>query len=137
MPIIHRWIIPRRVIYVRWYGEITIAEAHDANRNTGLFIEEGIAPVHMLRDDSGITKIPHVSPRQTLEALKAVRDPRFGWAVNIGYSNALVRVLIDLYSKFTRIRIHRAETLEEALAFLKKVDASLPLEDVRWDIEHS
>jgi hypothetical protein len=137
MPIVHHWIIPQRVIYVRWYGEITVADAHEANQNTARFIEEGIAPVHMLRDDSGITKIPHVTPRQTLDALKAARDPRFGWAVNIGYSSALVRVLIDLYSKFTRIRIHRAETLEEALTFLKQADASLNLEDVRWDIEHS
>jgi hypothetical protein len=137
MPITHQWIIPQRVIYVRWYGEISIADAHEANRNTARFLEEGIAPVHMLRDDSAITKIPHVTPRQAFDALKAVRDPRFGWAVNIGYSNALVRNLINLYSKFTRIRIHRVEKLEEALAFLKQADESLNLEDVRWDIEHS
>jgi hypothetical protein len=137
MPITHQWIIPQRVIYVRWYGEITIADAQDANRNTAQFIEEGIAPVHMLRDDSAITKIPPVTPRQLLDALHAVRDPRFGWAVNIGHSNALVRTLTDLYSKFTRIRIHRAETLEEALNFLKQADESLNISDMQQDIQHS
>jgi hypothetical protein len=137
MPITHRWIIPQRVIYVTWYGEITLTDAHEANRNTARFIEEGIAPVHMLRDDSGITKIPNVTPRQTLAALHSVRDPRFGWAVNIGHSNAFVRTLTDLYSKFTRIRIQRAETLEEALAFLKQADESLNLSNVQRDIQHS
>lgn len=137
MPIRHQWIIPKRVIYVRWHGEITVAETQKANFETARFLAEGIPPIHMLRDDSAVTTIPPVTLRQILDTLKAVRNPDFGWAVTIGYSNPFIGTLTNLYSKFTRIRIHRTKTLEEALAFLKQADVSLNLDEVQWDIPHS
>lgn len=137
MPITHQWIIPKRVIYVRWYGDITVEETQEANRATARFLAEGIPLIHMLRDDSAVTSIPPVTLRQILDTLKAVRHPDFGWAVNIGYSNAFVGTFINLYSKFTRIHIHRCETVEDGLAFLKQADVSLNLDEVLWDIPHS
>jgi hypothetical protein len=131
MPIVHYWLLPGRIIYVHWSGQLTLDDLTAANHRTKTLLESGEAPIHLIRDDSQLR--PGTTPfsiNQLVTAVNAIRNPVMGWAITIGKSAGHVTIATDLYCKVMRIRHHRAVCVEDALQFLQQVDPSLRIDQI-------
>lgn len=120
------WLIPQRVIYVRAWGRHDATTIRVYSAEARKFIEQGIAPVHMLTDDRDVTMMPTLTTVQ--DALSFARDPNMGWIVTVGTKNRMIQMGSRLISRIFGVNYNRVETIEDAIAFLTNKDATL-----RWN----
>ena len=137
------WHLPGRIIYS--YDVLSVSERIERNREILRLLEtEGQPPkVHLLIDFSStghgnyILGLQDMIDRQeTNEELKQLtkqvaEHPLLGWVVSIGEQNQSLTAAATVLATKLKYRRRAVDTLEEALDFLKKADASLPLEPKR------
>ncbi len=125
MPFEVKWHTDKRIILQRFYGRVTLEDVREAvNANDG-FIEQGIAPIHLIVDAADIDNIP-VHLRETSKISSNLNDPSVGWVILIT-NNPLSEFFVKLTSQLVKYRLGRAKSLEEALEFLARQDSTLPI----------
>ncbi|HEX2622407.1 MAG TPA: hypothetical protein VHL11_19745, partial [Phototrophicaceae bacterium] len=62
MPYEFSWYVPRRVIYVRIHGDLTVNELTQLKEESRDFASKGDAPVHAIIDTLAMTSMPHDLP---------------------------------------------------------------------------
>lgn len=119
-----RWYFPKRIIYIHLLGELGLAEVEQMSRESLTFIQEGIAPVHILLDDSKGGQ-PPISLKELKSRLEIASHPSVGWIVGIGEVDQVAKFLIPLLMKILKLQYLRVENLDAALNFLSRQDLSL------------
>ena len=84
------WLVEKRVVHVRIYGNIDIEETRQQREAIKVFCLDGISPVHVIVDTREVKKIP-MSPSQMKE-MKPDSTRRKGWTLIITNS-AVIRLL--------------------------------------------
>jgi hypothetical protein len=128
MPINHSWFLPERIVLVHMAGIMTLDEIRDAFAESARYVESSSArKVHLLHDWRDLKRFPRNVMEIRRVLLARIQNPRkIGWVVMFGTMNPLARFLMDMAMQTFRIRFRAFNTPEEALAFLRKMDASLP-----------
>jgi len=118
------WYIPERVIFVRITGELDINAVEEMAKAAREEIEIGIAPIHILLDDTKGGR-PPISLNQLKSRLEIAKNPSLGWIIGIGETDPVAKFLIPLLMNIMNISFTRVASIEDALKFLVKHDMSL------------
>lgn len=127
MPVKIGWLVENRISYFRYEGDVHIREVAEASRIGILLIEQSDHQlIHSIQDSRYQKSFPNNVNALAQTVQEALRHPRMGWLLSVGIDNDLVRFVATLVSQLTRTRHRIIEDYDEALAFLKRIDASLP-----------
>ena len=115
--------IDKRVIYVRFDGDLTTDDALTSNVSTIELIRGGVAPVHYVVDTRNLKNV-RVNLKQMTEVATFLREPNLGWVIVIGGS-PIARFLSSVVMQMKHQNFHFADSPEDALASLARVDTTL------------
>lgn len=121
------WVVEKRVLYSRVWGVHSAEDIVSSDTELLRLKQEGIPLIHLIMDARDMVTMP-TSLGNIQSSLKTIRDPAFGWVVPIGTTNPVTKFMGIMIAKMFRLRFRRVETLEESIAFLKEIDATIP-----WD----
>jgi hypothetical protein len=122
------WYLPNRVFLVRIEGDISVQDAIDSNTAITNMIRAGEAPVYMIVDTAHMGHFPtHLS--QFRQVLSYLYEPKLRTIVVVGGVNILARFIASALTQVARIELKIVNTLDEAIAFLNKLDQNLQLSE--------
>ena len=127
MPFETRWLIANRVVYQRFYGDVTIEEFADSVAEIRQFIDSGTPLVHAIGDLTTVQKYPSLIQMSKV-AQSNPTLPNVGWTVLL-VTNPLLRFFGTVLAQFTVERIRTVGTLQEAMQFLLSRDQTIPTAD--------
>lgn len=123
MPPHIEWLISERVLYFNLEGDVDRACFSAVNAAVAAFVLEGQAPIHLVADIQDLRSLS--MNVQWISKTTAIRSERVGYIMVVGakgffnFTTKAVRLL-------TKTKIHMVATIEDALAELWDLDASLP-----------
>lgn len=122
MPYEIKWLLENRIVYMRDYDECVLEDLRDAVEDLYKLLGDGEKPVHLIHDNRDVTKYPI-----SMETLKSVvkKHANMGWIVFVS-QDKLARFITVVLSTAVGQSAKHAETLDEAMAILRKVDLTLP-----------
>jgi len=125
MPYELTWIVDKRVIYFRSRGLVSVDEIKKATQEIRVMLDTGIPLVYLLTDARAVEKVS-LRLRDIASIFRShSSSPKLGWSVYVS-PKPLVRLVASITSQLARIQHREYATIEEALAFLRGVDATLP-----------
>lgn len=128
MPFQVRWYIEKQVVYVRFWGELTVEDLR-AEVEQGLhYVEISDRPlVHIIIDASKVTK--NLNLRELGSVMSGRKShPRGGWTIMVGEQDILMRFLASVGRQLLKLRQRSCDTFAQAVDFLKEVDTSIDWE---------
>jgi len=117
------WIVEQRLLRVEMEGTIDMDQLSTMQKEMFRYLDEGQAPVHVLADITNVTSYPSVF---NLAKAASVRYEKAGWALIVG-SNATVQFVASTLMNLLGVRFRLVSTVDEAQAFLRKQDETIPL----------
>ncbi|MEO8395293.1 MAG: STAS/SEC14 domain-containing protein [Chloroflexota bacterium] len=131
MPIDISWQQPRRVIYERFHGTITLEEMTAIQQEFLKYLNEGEAPVHAIIDLSGVRDFPK-SISQIRQGLVSTGNTQLGRVVLVTGKNPMVRFISSVISQLILKNAQYAlcDSLDEATRILRDRDPSVTIEQI-------
>ncbi len=124
MPYKASWFVDKRVMLLQAWGERTLEEMQENSDIMIKAVREGHPPVHIFADIRQVTEYPR-SLKEIKRSLSAFQEPNLGWIVVVT-ENQLISFLGDVVSQLSQKNFKSFKTPDEAIAFLWRIDASLP-----------
>ncbi|MBZ0301675.1 MAG: hypothetical protein K8J31_18150 [Anaerolineae bacterium] len=121
MPTETRWEVPKRVIYTRYFGNMTMEDIVAVISDLERYLEEGIPLVHTIMDVGEVETYPNLLE---LTRLKFKQNDRQGWTIFVG-AQGVARFAASVTSQLAGSRFRLFDTFEEAVAFLNEQDDTL------------
>lgn len=122
------WLIANKVVYVKFWGDVSVEEIGEAfAKSNTLSLASENTPVHFLHSWGDVKTFPrklHELRRLTTTVKGDSR--RIGWVVAYGTENRLMRFLGDVFFQMFRVRFRMFLYEQEAIAFLRYIDPILP-----------
>ncbi len=118
-----KWVDEKRIIYTRLTGTLTSQEAQEMSDTHARFLSEGIAPVHLIVDVTGLSGVP-TNLRQNTSMGGYLRHPSLGWTVLIG-GNVLVNFMVSVIGQVFKFRYSKRDSFDDAIAYLSAQDQTL------------
>jgi hypothetical protein len=120
MPVIHKWLIPGRVMGLRWVGDVTIEELETLDEFLVHTMDNSQQPlVHFISHELDLTSEP---PFSTYLRARCARHQRFGWYLIIQkQSNFVARVVAQMAGTMLRMRFRLVENEAAAWAHLCRI----------------
>ncbi len=125
MPYQLDWLVPKRIVLLKYQGAVTETELHESDAELCRFYDEGDANaafIHQICILEGSAKTSLVQ----LTSLKWPKHPRNGWMIGIGKANSIERIIGGFAAQLLKMRFRSADSLEEAVEILYRVDLTLP-----------
>jgi hypothetical protein len=128
MPISHRWFLENRIVLFKFSGSVTFEEVVSALEDSARIVNESEEEkVHFLHDWSQLERFPTNILQIRKETNAPIRDLRkLGWLVIFGAENRLLRYISQTVLQVFRIRFRMFTHAEDAIAYLRKMDPTLP-----------
>ena len=124
----HEWLIENKVVYVKFWGDISVEEIGVAfAKSNDLALASATPPVHYLHNWGEVTSFPrklHELRRLTKNVKGDSR--RIGWVVVFGTENMLMRFIADVFFQMFRVRFRMFLKSEDAIDFIKRIDTTVP-----------
>lgn len=124
MPFQHQWVIPGQVYYGKYWGEVDEADVAAIVRDATERLAVAAEKLHYIADSLEVTKTPK-SLTAVRQLIELVRHPKVGYYIVIGKPKVIVDFFITAIVTATKVRYYRADSYEDAIAFLKEVDRDL------------
>ncbi len=126
MPVELSWQQPRRVIYERFYGTVTLEEIGSIQQEFFHYLDNGEAPVHAIIDMSGVRDFPK-SINKIRTALMADNSGKMGRMVIVTGPNLILRFITSTISQlsFKNAQFTFCTTIDEAVQYLHLRDDSI------------
>jgi hypothetical protein len=125
MPAEIQWSIPKRVIYARYYGDMTMDAIVQSMEDAKPYFAEGIPMVHYIMDVTEVNSFPKLT--ELARGLKYEQQDNLGWSIYVG-AEGIARFVISVTTQLAGSRFRLFDTLDEAMAFLTENDTSLVTE---------
>jgi hypothetical protein len=124
---IMEWAIPDRVIQITYRASLERDDLIYIAQELETFYEAGTAPVHVISDstDMGDIDANLDTLRETFEILT---QDKWGWLMIIG-TNPLLNFFATLLGRAFGLNIRRADSPDEALESLRRLDQTLPIDN--------
>ncbi|RMF80926.1 MAG: hypothetical protein D6737_06520 [Chloroflexi bacterium] len=128
-----KWCVDKRVVYVRYYDDVSLDDFKGASAAMRRYLEEGEGPlVHNIVDFSEAQTIPtHVGKGR--QSLPHLGHPKFGWTIIVKSDNPLVLMITSIMAQTVQQRYRAVDSRDEAVEFLKYVDSTI--ENAVWQLE--
>lgn len=120
------WYHQDRVLYVRFWDNLTLDEAQQISAINTRHLAEGTPPVHIVVDITQLQTFP-TNIRFNTGVTSYLKSSNLGWVVVVGEMNALLNFALAIIGQFARIMYTRRDSLESALEFLQKRDSTLSI----------
>ncbi|MEZ4670887.1 MAG: hypothetical protein R3E39_23535 [Anaerolineae bacterium] len=132
MPFTSAWYIENEIIYMQFSGAVTLDDMRASIIEANRFIESSPRPVvHLLSDVGQVTKA--LNPKDSLAVARETKPhARAGWNIVLREKSVLIKVGVMVGSSVFKVPTKVCDTLEEAIAVLKKADTTLD-----WDRANS
>lgn len=117
------WHIPKRVLLVTYYDEITIDDLSRVNAEFSQYIAEGEAPIHLVTYLQ-TAKYP-TSLKTMRDVLSMLKHSEWGWFLVVGIEDSLAQFLVQLVGNVFKLQTRVVASLEEADIALQKLDITL------------
>jgi hypothetical protein len=126
MPFEVTWLVEDRIILSRVWG--TDASTADELKPydaaiVNLLDASKAEQVHMVFDARKAESMPSIG---AFRAFTFPKHPKFMWTVSLRTSNRLITILIAATTQLFRTRIRYVDTPQDAIAFLRNLEADLP-----------
>lgn len=126
MPYEFSWYIEGRVIFTRAYGVITLEDLRQGNARWTEILDNADAElIHSLVEMTDVEKYP-TSVFQMGDTQSYLKHPKLGWVVAYGLKGTVVNFIISVLTQVSRAQIRVLESHDDAIAYLRKVDKTLP-----------
>lgn len=124
MPFESVWYVESRVIYIRQWGTLTLEDAIATDAAIAQAAELAIDEiVHGIIDARDVTEID-INPKELQAAFSKLPKPTQGWVVTVP-GDRVSAFMTQVMAQSQQMRQRDFHSPEEALEFLKSVDASL------------
>ncbi len=124
MPFSVDWYIPRRVLYMRVWGDITPEEIVHQDKQVLRFLNEGQQPVYLVGDDRHVRQT-HLSVTNLRSVMKSVNHPALGATIMLGKTSPMATLLTRILFIGAGVRYQRVDTIEATLEVLRNLDSTL------------
>jgi hypothetical protein len=120
----HEWVIPGKVFYGKYWGEVGNTDVAAITQDTSERLAAAVDRLHYIADSMNVTQMPK-SLGAVRQIIDLVRSPKTGYYIVIGHPQMIVDFFITAIVTITKVRFFRASSYEDAIAFLKEVDQTL------------
>ncbi len=118
------WLVENRVIHLQISGAYTLATVQELVPAVKALVDAGTAPVHVVWDMTGITKMPK-NIREPINEMSVLRyHPKGGWITMITNS-VMLRFAGQIATVFLGANYRAVGTFEEAIETLRRVDQTI------------
>ena len=117
------WVVPQRILLIELEGEVKVEEMSPLVDETHAHVNSGQAPVHILIDANKLMNRP-VNFQQITQLSKSMSNPATGWWI-IMNPGKMVWFTASVLSKLLGVKLKSAESTEEAIIILQRVDLTL------------
>ena len=131
MPYELSWLVPDRVILIRYIGDIDaqelrayLSESMQMRDEANARLGEGGPLVHTITDSTE-QKSTNFKMSDVQHMLRTLRTQRVGWSIYV-HPGALLRFLATLGHQWVGVRHREFATVPEAIRFLQEQDDTLP-----------
>ena len=125
MPYQISWQVEKRVLMVKLFGVLIEQESNEVGEINTRYLQEGIAPVHIIVDTNDLEKFP-VNLRQNAQYMAYLSSPSLGWVIVLGLSkNMLARFAVTVISQVVHFKLAQRTTVADALSYLQGQDSTL------------
>ncbi|MBZ0306097.1 MAG: hypothetical protein K8I82_08530 [Anaerolineae bacterium] len=115
------WYIPERILLLR--SSLSSYQPAEIDEKVSQTLKASPTALHLLLDGQLIEQMPGFF---ILKRWQWPRQPRLGYVAAYGMKDKSLQMIISLTSKLFGMKLSFHKTLEEAVAALRKQDASLP-----------
>jgi hypothetical protein len=115
------WLVERRVLHLQIMGEFELEGVQKGIAEVKTFIDVGTAPVQVIVDLTGVTKMPsHM--RDMISQMDSMRyHPNGGWIITISNS-VMLRFAGQIASVFLGANHRSVATFKEAVETISRID---------------
>ncbi len=133
MPMYTSWFIPNEVILSIVQGEGRYEEVKSGQFLIKEMLEGSPREVvHIIVDVKGLTK-----PISLIDSVRVSREvgvtANLGWIIIVGTRNKAMKFVINTATSMFQRRLYNVNTMEEAIDYLKEIDAGLNWENAQSD----
>jgi hypothetical protein len=122
MPLEYTWFLDGRIVLMQGSGILTTEDFAKEEIIMRQFLDQ--APkIHILIDDRQLDRFPPIS---VMRSSQWIQDQRVGWFIIFGLRNRLLSVIASTLMRVFGVNGRIFGTFEESIAFLQKVDETLP-----------
>jgi hypothetical protein len=130
MPVKQQWFIEDRVVYVRYWGDVSAEEIGQAYSDSLSFVRASKDPrqVHFLHDWTDWHTFPKniMQIRKHIDVNLTAKDrQKIGWMVVYGNNNRLLSYLGRVIMQIARVSFRIYHEQDKAISYLKSMDISL------------
>ncbi|QPC82663.1 hypothetical protein G4Y79_23740 [Phototrophicus methaneseepsis] len=119
------WLQEKRIAYIELIGKFDEQLVIDVNEHMRSLIDEGMRPVHLVLDATGLTGYP-VNVRVLKQSSEAsASHPDVGWLILIGFTNPVIKFFSSVLAQLFNLNFKQAESTEEAVSILRRVDITI------------
>lgn len=123
MPPSLSWLIPDRVILLNMLDTTTAEELLASDRQLTQMMDDGTPPLHVVMDLTHARALPSLL---TTHQIHFATHPGLGRGIVCGQANPVVRSIIQVGGRLLGLHMRVVNTRDEALAYLRQIDATLP-----------
>ncbi len=117
------WVIPSRVLLIEVEGVIPTDELLRLVAEVHTHVDAGQAPVHMLIDATNLINRP-INLQELSQLSKSMNHESIGWSVMVKPAK-MIWFATSILSKLMQKKMKSAESIEDALIILQRVDFTL------------
>lgn len=128
MPYTIVWLIPGRIVQSCFMGDLTEQDLVGHSTTIQAYLASGQAPIHEITDLSELVSYPRNIARIKPMVTSSNQHPAYGWSIIYGRMNIATRYMVSTAAYFMGLRFRLVNTQAEALAVLRELDPTLPLE---------
>ena len=119
------WHIPRRVLILTVSGDVSLADLERFNSSVISYLEQGIAPVHLVSIGDNIRHVP-TNLMQIKAAVTYLQHPNIGWTIIVQEkANSLTGFMVSVAVQATGMKMRQVKTLVDGLETLSRLDQSV------------
>jgi hypothetical protein len=119
------WKIERRIIYVDFWGNVSVEEIEKATHTVTQYIRDGQSPVHVVADMLRVDHYPREFGRLA-GAIPHLAETNLGKTILIGNNSGLIQMMVSVIRHAVQIDLRMFDSMEKTLAFLHETDPTLP-----------
>lgn len=120
------WELETRIVLCQYIGHMSLETVNEAARKVVPYIETGQPPIHFIMDVQEMTGL-HYGVQEGAARQLPFDTKSVGWVVYVGSKeNAFYQFMANALAQVQGVKMRWFEKKEEALAFLKGVDSTLP-----------
>lgn len=118
------WLLENRVIHIQASGEFELSAMQQGIQRVKHMVDTGTAPVHVVWDMTGITKMPR-DIREPLGELEILRyHPNGGWIVMVS-NNVMIRFVGQIATRLLGANFRSVVSYDEAVETICRIDPGI------------